>query len=165
MFSILLKDAIAHEEWKNPGYKALKILLDLGENEAKLMLFETREIMETVNQQLDAAGYVDDPEFCMIRDISERHGLDDPRLIYSQALFIGGATSPGEDVLLAVDVSKPSDEQTVFWFDWSRKIPHRWKPIMSLSSFLDALCTVEKLDTSCSTPRKSSRFIPEEDFF
>lgn len=163
MFPILLEDAIAQGNWKNPGYESLRILLGLGEDESELKLYETREMMEHIGRQLDTAGYVDAPTFCMIRDPSDREGPDDPRLIYSQLLFIGGAMFPGDDVFLVVDISKPRDEQTVFWFDWSRKAPHRWTPIMSLSSFLDALRTVEKIDTSRNTPGKRRRFIIDED--
>jgi hypothetical protein len=165
MFPILLEKAMIHGDWKNPGSEALRMLLGLREDADELELYETREMMEHIGRQLDTAGYVDDPTFCMIRDLSAREGSNDPRLIYSQALFIGGSIWPGDDVLLAVDVSKPCEEQTVFWFDWSRKSPHRWKPIMSLSSFLDALHTVEKIETSGNAPEKPSRIVPEEDVF
>jgi hypothetical protein len=139
MFPFIIDEAIASGRWVDPGSDKIKDILSLAKDESELLLFESREMMENIGRQLDSGGYVDDPEFCMVRNISDINGSNDLRLVYSNALFIGGSKYPGDDVLLAIDASKPSEEQMVFWFDWSRSPPNRWKPIMSLSSFLREL--------------------------
>lgn len=141
MFPFFIKKAIANGCWVDPGSDKIKDILCLAENESDLLLFESREMMERIGRELDAGGYVDDPEFCMVRKISDIDRSNDQRLVYSEALFIGGSKFPGDDVFLAIDASKSSAEQMVLWFDWSRMPPNRWKPIMPLSSFLNALCT------------------------
>lgn len=142
MFPFIIDEAIANGCWVDPGSDKIKDILCLAEEESDLLLFESREMMERIGRELDSGGYVDDPEFCMVRNISDINRSNDLRLVYSNALFIGGSKFPGDDVFLAIDASKPSAEQMVFWFDWSRMPPNRWKPIMSLSSFISALCSL-----------------------
>jgi hypothetical protein len=139
MFPLIIDEAIANGRWVDPGSDKIKDILSLAKDESDLLLFESREMMENIGRQLDSGGYVDDPEFCMIRNLSDLNGSNDMRLVFSNALFIGGSKYPGDDVLLAIDASKSSEEQMVLWFDWSQKPPNRWQPIMSLSSFLSKL--------------------------
>lgn len=139
MFPLPLDEAITNGCWVDPGSKKLRSILSLGKDESDLVLFESREMMERIGRQLDSGGYVDDPEFCMVRNISNVDRPNDQRLVYSNALFIAGSKYPGDDVFLAVDTSKPSAEQMVLWFDWSLMAPNRWKPVMPLSAFLNSL--------------------------
>jgi hypothetical protein len=140
MFPLLLDEAITNGCWFDPGSDKLKYILRLNEDESDLVLFESREMMEKVSRDLDSGGYVDDPEFCMVRNKIEFNGPNDQRLVYTNALFVGGSKYPGDDVFLSIDVSIPSSKQMILWFDWSSMPPNRWKPIMPLSLFLEGLC-------------------------
>src|SRR5690606_7718091 len=125
--------------WSDPGAEALKRLLGLEEGESDLVLFGSREMMERIWADIGARGYVDDPEFCMTRNRHDRTGTNDPRLVYRDALFLGGSKFPGDDVFLAIDTSQPEHTQQVLWFDWSRPPPERWKAIMPLAVFIQCL--------------------------
>lgn len=138
----LLDEAIANGCWLDPGSDKLKHILRLNEDEPDLVLFESREMMEKVSRDLYSGGYVDDPEFCMVRNKIDADGPNDQRLVYTNALFVGGSKYPGDDVFLSIDISIPSEEQIILWFDWSRRLPNRWKSVMSLSSFLEELCKI-----------------------
>jgi hypothetical protein len=139
MFPQQLQDALSVGSWSDPGSEALRKLLGLGEGESDLVLFDSRQMMERIAGDLDVGGYVDDPEFCMVRGRHDRAGSDDVRLVHADALFVGGAKFPGDDVFLAVDTSKPEHDQMVLWFDWSRPAPERWAPLMSFAVFLERL--------------------------
>ncbi|MFO7562777.1 MAG: hypothetical protein R6X02_09065 [Enhygromyxa sp.] len=139
MFPQLLQDSLAAGIWLDPGPEILKKLLDLDNAESNLELFESRHAMEQIGTTLDSSGYVDDPEFCMVRSSAARVGVADPRLVYTDAVFVGGSRVPGDDVFLAIDVSQPEREQSILWFDWSRTPPGRWIPLMRLAVFLERL--------------------------
>jgi len=95
--------------------------------------------MLRIHEQLDSAGYVDDPEFCMVRRRGDLSGPSDQRLVYYEALFIGASKFPGDDVLLAIDLSGDSTDHNVLWFDWSRMRPGRWVRVTLLSSLIEAI--------------------------
>lgn len=122
-FPEILTRAIANGTWKTPDWEALRVLLksDLPEME----LFKDETTMKHVSKQLEASGYVDDPEFCFVRE-SELSSINtDPRLVFERALFVGGSKVPGDDVFVAVSL-KQHGALEVFVFDWSQRIPNRW---------------------------------------
>jgi len=105
-----------------------------GGNLPAMKLFGDIDTMEAVADQLDAAGYVDDPEFCMARETTAL--TDDRRLIFERALFIAGSIVPGDDVFIAVDLGSQEVDPPVFVFDWDRNVPERWVKREHLSELL-----------------------------
>ncbi|NVB41812.1 hypothetical protein G6O69_28525 [Pseudenhygromyxa sp. WMMC2535] len=134
-----VQDVLSAGSWSDPGPEALNKLLGLEEGDSDLVLFASREMMERIKDDLDGGGYVDDPEFCMVRNQRDRAGSADPRLVYADTVFVGGAKFPGDDVFLAIDTSKPEHDQHVLWFDWSRPAPERWTPLVSVAVFVKRL--------------------------
>lgn len=118
----VLEDSITGGIWHRSSPDALRRLL--GEDMPDLELFENIDAMRRVSDQLDSAGYVDDPEFCMVRKSVEV--ADDPRLMFEQALFIGGAITPGDDVFVVAKLSSDMTDPPILVFDWARTIPNRW---------------------------------------
>ena len=139
MFPQLLKDTLSAGRWCDPGTEVLKKLLGIDQQESDLQLFGSQDLMERIKGDLDSGGYVDDPEFCMVRSRSDHMEDKDPRLVYDDALFFGGSKFPGDDVFLAIDMSKSEHEQHILWFDWSRSRPERWTSLVPLTVFIERL--------------------------
>ena len=110
----------------------------VGSSLPDLELFEELDMMLSVGGQIDA-GYVDDPEFCMVRDESDLNAPGDDRLVFNRALFIAVAKIPGDDVFVALDLRAGNDDPTVLVFDWRRPVPSRWVAVGLLSDFVASL--------------------------
>lgn len=141
----IVTEAIADGVWRDPGPEALRRLLGGGLDLGELELFETLDTMHRVSEQLNAAGYVDDSEFCMTHVSGA--GIDDcdPRLVFEHALFIAGSTMPGDDVLVAVDLCSGDEDPTVLVFDWHKSIPRRWVVVGALREFVENLKRCQKM--------------------
>lgn len=128
-----LRQGLLDGTWRDPGPRRLGSILGTVSGLPDMMLFATTDAMESAGKMLDTHGLVDDPEFCMTR-----RSLDpscEPRLAFPDAIFVAGSRVPGEDVLVAV--ASPGDRVMVL--DWSRPVPNRWVPLMTLDAFCDAL--------------------------
>ena len=130
-------DAMAAVAWSDPGPAALRQLLGEDLELPDLELFEDTEVMERVAAQLDKAGYVDDPEFCMVR--SREPGCEgrDPRLVFEDALFIAGSKVPGDDVFVVIDLRGRNGEPEVRVFDWRAEVPRRWVLVGPFGEFVE----------------------------
>jgi hypothetical protein len=135
----VLAQVLRTSEWKDPGPDGLRSALGGVEEESELELSPSLEAMQRLSRALDEGGYVDDPEFCMVRDRSDQVSEDDPRLVWSDAVFIAASKYPGDDVFVAVDASTPERARTVLFFDWTREAPNRWTAVTSLESFVGAI--------------------------
>lgn len=132
----ILIDAHAKGTWKQVPPGVLRRCL--GDDLDDLELFESVDVMFQISSQLDKAGYVDDPEFCMRRD----HDSDgrDERLDFSHALFLGGAIVPGDDVFIAIIRSSfEDDDPPALVFDWQKSIPRRWTVRGKLSELIEGV--------------------------
>ncbi|MEL6895596.1 MAG: hypothetical protein AAFP90_05780 [Planctomycetota bacterium] len=132
----VLVDFLADESWSEISPDDLRRCL--GSELDDLQLYESVELMLQVSANLDSAGYVDDPEFCMTRE----QGLapDDPRLEFPRALFIGGSTVPGDDVFVAIQQEDSEDyDPPVLVLDWRKEVPSRWTERGKLSELLDGI--------------------------
>lgn len=110
----------------------------LGDELDDLQLYENTSIMHMVHVNLDEAGYVDDPEFCMTR--KDDPAIDDPRLVFPRALFIGGSKIPGDDVFVAIQQESHDDHDPSVWvLDWHKDIPYRWTERGRLSGLISGL--------------------------
>lgn len=89
-------------------------------------------------------GYVDDPEFCMVRRASDRLSPSDPRVVYENAVFFGGSIYPGDDAFLVVDSTVPERADSILWLDWPLGPPNRWISLGSLTSFVARLAAETK---------------------
>ena len=127
-----LRQAIESGAWTNPGPDVLRALFRIPEL-VDLELFEDLATMRAVAGQI--AGWVADVEFCMVRTGDDLNGSDDTRLVFDDTLFIGGSVVPGDDVLVALDLSEDGDP-AVFVFLWDNPIPSRWVPVGRLSRLL-----------------------------
>lgn len=102
-------------------------------------LFATADAAERVTSQLLAAGFVGDPEFCLVESQSSLTGNTDPRMSWNELLCIGGSIQPGDDSFIVVDLRSSRTDPEVFAFDWSRPVPNRWVPVGRLGEFLRML--------------------------
>ncbi|MCC9606901.1 hypothetical protein LOC68_15545 [Blastopirellula sp. JC732] len=134
-FPKLLLESIADGSWKSPGAELLRRLL--GEDLPEIKLFEDVAVMRRMPLVLDAGGFVDDPQFCFVRET--RSTQKDPRLLLDDAIFIGGSTAPGEDVLIAIDTGVFDPDPVVLVLDWRCAIPNRWTPRCRLSELIGQL--------------------------
>jgi len=130
--SEVVLDAILSSTWRDPGPAALRQIL--GES-SDLELFSTEEAMEQVKNQVESGGYVDDPEFCMVRSSSAVLPTDN-RLVFDRAMFIAGSVDPGDDVFIVVDGN------TVKAFDWRKAAPDRWVEVGSVDELVEAIASV-----------------------
>ncbi|MEM8607370.1 MAG: hypothetical protein AAGF92_09705 [Myxococcota bacterium] len=89
-------------------------------------------------RQVDVAGWIADAAFCMVRTVDDLNGSDDTRLVFDDALFIGGSVMPGDDVLVAIDLNEDGDPP-VFVFLWDNPIPSRWVHVGRLSRLLSGI--------------------------
>jgi hypothetical protein len=131
----VLMDSIARGTWKTPSPDVLRRLL--GDDLPDLELFESVEVIRQMSNRLDAAGYVDDPEFCMARESDL--ATDAPRLVFDRALFIGGSTTPGDDVFVVADIGSAGGDPPVLVFDWEQTVPDRWVNRGTLSELIQGL--------------------------
>ena len=138
MIPTAIDNAIRHGTWRDPGSIALRGMLSGIPDIPKMSLFVTVDSMRSVSEMVESGGYVDDPEFCMVRHPRDRVSSADARLVFSRALFIAGSLTPGDDVFVAVD-DVTSDAPLVVGFDWSRPVPSRWIPLMTIDQFCDSL--------------------------
>ncbi|NVB39470.1 hypothetical protein G6O69_16630 [Pseudenhygromyxa sp. WMMC2535] len=70
---------------------AEQVLADSSASFREAALNALCELQDQIKADIDAGGYVDDPEFCMIRSRHDRTGSTDARLVYADALFVGGS--------------------------------------------------------------------------
>jgi len=135
-----ITDAISQGSWVDPGPERLAELLGLARRESPLRLFGDVEHMQRIHQLVGGRhGYVDDPEFCMVRRVSDRESPSDPRVAHEQAVFFGGSLIPGDDAFLVLDLSRPGGADAILWLDWPRGPPNRWISLGSLSSLIARL--------------------------
>jgi hypothetical protein len=128
----MLVDSIANGTWKSVSPDSLRRYL--GEDLDDLQLFEGLQAMDLIAQNLDHAGFVDHPEFCMTRSVTVQ---SDPRLNFNHALFIGGSVIPGDDVFVAI-LRKEFEEYDppVLVLDWRKSVPDRWTERCKLSDLI-----------------------------
>jgi len=136
-----LVDALATGAWRDPGTDAIQRILATVPTRDPLQLLDDQEQMKHVWRSV-FEFFLDDPEFCLVRSADLRSGSYDPRLVIDSAVFVGGSTRPGDDVLIALDVGADPDDPPLLVFDWGRAKPNRWVQAGTLSILLDAL-TVE----------------------
>jgi hypothetical protein len=108
-----------------------------------LELFESMDAMRGVSAQLDTDGYVDNPEFCMVRKQAGASVQHDQRLVFEDAIFVAGSTTPGDDVFVALDLRSDGDDPNLVVFDWRRSVPGRWIAVGRLSEFVRGLAAPE----------------------
>ena len=135
----LISGALAAGTWRDPGSAGLRRALGDYPGLPDLHLFEQPEIMSDVARQLDASGYVDDPEFCLTRAADLSEAGDDDRLVFDSALFIAGSVIPGDDVFVTLDLRSDHENPPVLVLDWTRPIPGRWVPVMRLNALVTGL--------------------------
>lgn len=133
-----MRDAFAKGTWRSPGKGVLKGLFSCVSDLPDLELFEDFATMRSVGQQIDTGAYVEDAEFCMVRAECDLGDSDDTRLVFENALFIGGSSVPGDDVFIALDVTEDSDP-FVLVFDWNKPVPSRWEPVFRASRLISRL--------------------------
>jgi hypothetical protein len=138
----LLSDAIATGVWRNPGSPSVTAILGAQLDLPEMELFETRDVMLAVARQV-AGGLVDNPEFCMVRHQADL-GIDDHRLVCDRAIFVAGSTTPGDDVLAALDVRDEDEDPPVVVLDWRMPIPRRWVLVGKLSELLQRLIRTDR---------------------
>ena len=119
-----LRNALDSGTWQNTTTEVLNKLFSSIPDLPELRLFPDVATMLRVAQQVDDGGFVEDDNFCMVRDRCDLEGRDDPRLGFTDALFLGGSTVPEDDVLIAVD-TVGNDDPEVLVFDWSKPAPSR----------------------------------------
>jgi len=129
--------AISRQAWRDPGMVAWKQILN-GIEIPPLTLFATPDRMQRTWDMVATGGFVEDPQFCMVRREVDLASADDPRLVLARTLFVGGSTIPGDDVLVAVE-DVAAEPGRVVVFDWARPIPTRWAPVMTVEEFCDAI--------------------------
>lgn len=137
-----LLTAIANGDWKNREPEVLRHLFESDLPDLKL--FEDVAEMERVASQLDAAGFVDDPEFCMVRNSSQKSIDSDPRLVFENALFIAGSIVPGDDVFVAIDLTQADSDPQLLIFDWNEAAPARWVVSGTLGRLIHGLSDVRQ---------------------
>lgn len=132
----ILVDAVAEGSWKNVSPDVLRRYL--GDELDDLQLYENTDVMLRLSANLEEAGYVDDPQFCMTRE--KESVSDDPRLKFHSALFIGGSVVPGDDVFVAIELQDAAEyDPPVLVFDWRKKVPHRWSVRRKLSELISGV--------------------------
>jgi hypothetical protein len=137
----ILIDAIDNGVWRDPGPN---VLLDFfGHGFAEMKLFEGVAAMYGIESQLNAAGYVDDPEFCMVRSSTRTPLAGDPRLVFGQALFIAGSTIPGDDTFVALSLIPENEDPQLLVFDWDEAVPNRWVAKGTLRQLISKLEAVK----------------------
>lgn len=99
--------------------------------------------MSLISDNLDHAGYVDHPGFCMTRDAEINQ--DDPRLNFTRALFIGGSIHPGDDVFVAIQRQEFEEyDPSVLVLDWRKSAPDRWTERCKLSELIKGICACDE---------------------
>ena len=135
----VLSEALTAKVWRDPGPDLLRAFLGHELDLSDLELFEDLEMMHNVSGQLDEAGYVDDPEFCMVREESDLAATGDGRLVFRSALFIGGSKMPGDDEFIALALRDGDDDPRVMVLDWRKQAPDRWVAVGPLSDLIARL--------------------------
>ena len=133
----MMSKAIAAGIWRNPGTRSVSAILGAELDLPEMELFETVDVMLGVARQVSRA-FVDNPEFCMVRHQADL-GINDRRLVFDRAVFVAGSTTPGDDVLVALDVRDEAHDPSVVVFDWRMPVPRRWVPVGKLSDLLERL--------------------------
>lgn len=135
----VMRNALDTGTWRNPGQELLRSLFSSRvPGLSELKLFDSLAHMNGVAQQIGRGDIIDNSDFCMVAKRSELKGADDTRLVFEDSLFIGGSIFPGDDVLVAVDLTEGDDPQ-VRVLDWSRPVPFRWVPVGALSWLVSGL--------------------------
>jgi len=129
--------AIQQGTWRDPGPAALRAILAGVPKLPDMTLFPALEHMARVSGLLKSQ-YLAVPEFCMVGQEADLSSASDQRLVFSRALFVAGSKVPGDDVFVAVD-DATTEAGRIVVFDWSRAVPSRWVPMMTVQEFCDAL--------------------------
>ena len=132
----ILVDSLADGSWKHVFPDVLRRCL--GNDLDDLKLYENIHAMLCISANLDEAGYVDDPEFCMTR--ARNLTSEDPRLDFPRALFIAGSVVPGDDVFVAIHQEESEEyDPPVLVLDWQREVPSRWVERGRLSELISGI--------------------------
>ena len=157
-------DAIAHAiqqgTWRDPGPAALRDILAGVPELPDMTLFTTVKLMGRVSGLLKSGGYVDDPQFCMVGQEADLSSASDQRLVFSRALVVAGSKVPGDDVFVAVD-DVTTDAGRIVVFDWSRAVPSRWVPMMTVQEFCDALAREQGVEVLWGVPMRDHPLPPD----
>jgi len=131
-----LIEALATGKWKPVAPNVIRRCL--GDDLYDLKLFENLDAMELMPGILEAGGYVDDPVFCMTREVNR--SSEDPRLEFPRALFIAGSIMPGDDVFVAIRREDFDEyDPPVLVLDWRKKAPYRWTERGRLSELINGI--------------------------
>jgi hypothetical protein len=137
----MLTAAMADGTWKDPGADLLRTLLGVEIPESEILqLYPDVAYMERVANALDTAGYIDYLWSCMVRS-STATADNDPRLVFDQALFIGGSRHPGDDVYIAINLGNADSDPTIYTYDWEKEVPNRWVAGSTLSQLIQGLAS------------------------
>jgi hypothetical protein len=129
----ILREAIENGKWRSVSPDTLRGCL--GGDLDDLRLLEGLQVMSLFSANLDHAGYVDHPAFCMTRKLEV--SKDDPRLSFHRALFIGCSTIPGDDVFIAIQKEESEEyDPWVLVLDWREESPNRWTQRGRLSELI-----------------------------
>lgn len=131
----LLVAALADGTWRDPGPAALRGILGPGPD---LQLFATSWMMRSVGAQA-ARNFVDLPQFWMVHAADELESPVDPRLVWEEAVFVGGSVGLGDDVLVAADLRGDEPDPWIRVFDWERAGADPWRRRCRLSGLLARL--------------------------
>jgi hypothetical protein len=93
-----IREAVQQGYWKDPGSRRLKQILSIESSDPLVLL--SRDKIESATRQIATRGYVEDPQFCMVRSPAELHGPEDRRLAVSHLIFIVTSSRPGDDAFL-----------------------------------------------------------------
>jgi len=133
-----INEAIGRQVWRDPGTLAWKDILKSVPNIPAMTLYTTVDQMLGVAKMVERAGFIEDPAFCMVRRESDLESSNDPRLVFTRALFVAGSKVPGDDVLVAVQ-NAMAERGKIVVFDWARPVPTRWVPIMTVDELCQAI--------------------------
>ena len=132
----ILIESLSTGTWKPVAPNVVRRCL--GDDLDDLKLFESVYDMELISGTLESAGYVDQPGFCMTREVNR--SSEDPRLEFPRALFIAGSIMPGDDVFVAIRREDFDEyDPPVLVFDWRKKAPHRWTERGRLSELINCI--------------------------
>lgn len=133
----MIKQAMKRGVWTDPGPAAMRLLLGENLDLPDMKLFTSLDTMDSVLAQL-YGGYVDIPEFCMVRTPSSS---SDQRLALSENVILASSVVPGDDVFVAAGTELDSSQTLVRVFDWRRPLPDRWVVACTLARFVERLQT------------------------
>jgi hypothetical protein len=135
----MLSEAISKGIWRDSGSDASSKVFGVSLDLPELQLFESYESIRNVHEQIRSGGYVEDPEFCMVKQLTSKTNNSDPRLNFERAIFIAGSIVPGDDIFVVLDLDSDKNDPDVLVFDWRKPIPDRWVKVMTLMQLINKL--------------------------